>query len=84
MKYPKLRFKSEEIIEVEDERIVTIKGEIRRVKPLKEGSREETIAMERIDGVFCNRALWLDDNYDWVIGKDDLGQLVLLCLKKET
>lgn len=32
---------------------------------------------------FKNRSFFLDEEYNWVIGRDDSGQLILVPLKKE-
>lgn len=37
---------------------------------------------KRIAGNFRNKSFYLPEEYDWIIGKDDKGALVLVPLKK--
>ena len=37
----------------------------------------------RGQGGFRNKAIWLNDNYDYVLGKDDQGETILVPLKKK-
>jgi hypothetical protein len=36
----------------------------------------------RSRGEFGHRAYWLHQDYDWVLGKDALGEMILVPLKK--
>ena len=38
--------------------------------------------IETTGGVLRNKALCLDESYDWVLGRNDLGWLYLIPLKK--
>ena len=60
-------------------------------------SSEDTVTIEEtrlLDGVrdrlelrcsheFANKAYWLDDEYDWIIGEDSNHVLCIVPLKKE-
>ncbi|MDP2365102.1 MAG: hypothetical protein Q8M94_15205 [Ignavibacteria bacterium] len=37
----------------------------------------------RTDGSFKYRAFWLSSGYDWIIGKDEQGHVILVPLSKD-
>jgi len=36
----------------------------------------------RSDGEFAGKAIYLSSNYDWILGRDDLGLIILIPLIK--
>jgi len=64
-------------IEVDAERLIEVEGQ---GQSLQSGIR---ILEERAGGELAGKAFWLNPNYEWVLGEDEEGNIVLVPLRKE-
>jgi len=69
-----------EVEEIPEDRLCWVK--LKDHYRVLEINNEGVYMAERADGDFKDRAIYLHYNYDWVLGKDNMGNICLVPLKK--
>ena len=83
MKYGKLRLLDSDVkdcVEISKERCVEMKSTLSGMYP-KRGLGSLITALQS-RGRFAQHALYLSTDYDWHLGKDEVGELILVPTKK--
>jgi len=87
MEYKKLYIKDikdEGIVEIDSERLIDIekRGNMYHSKNISTQSSSSIYIDTSRMVEFTNHAFYLDDDYDWVLGKDSIGSTILVPLRK--
>jgi hypothetical protein len=73
------------IEEIEEEKFLKLKLQDGKIIDIKESDIIENTSRFiniRVGYEFKNKAMWLNDKYNWIIGEDSFGETVLVALKK--